>query len=79
LYGADDHIGLSLGPFGDGLQAVPFLPVVVELVLDNGEESFVEFEEGLYFGFMLGIQIFLPLDLLKAILNHALHLLVLTF
>lgn len=77
LYGTNDHIGLSFGSFGDGLEAVSFFSVVVELVLDYGEQSFVEFEEGLYLCFVLSIQIFLPFNFLQTVVNHSLHLLVL--
>lgn len=67
--GANDEVGLAFGPFGNGLEADPFLPVVVELVLDDAQQSFVELEEGFDLHLVLGVQLLLLLDVVEVVLD----------
>ena len=71
------QVRLPLRPFRNRLQADAFFSGIIEFVLDDSEQSLIEFEESLDLCLVLGIQLFLLLDLLHAMLNHPLYLSVL--
>lgn len=68
------QIRFPFRPLRYGLKADPLLPGIIKLILDDPKQSFIELEEGLYLGLMLGIQLFLLLDLLHAVINQFLYL-----
>lgn len=51
------------------MEADPFLSVVIELIFDDSKQSLIEFKEGLYLHFMLGVELFLLLDVVKVVLD----------
>lgn len=66
---ANYEVGLAFRSFRYCLKADPLLSVVIELVLDDSQQPLIEFEEGLYLHFMLGVELLLLLDVIQVVLD----------
>jgi len=68
------QIWLSLGPLANRLEADPLLPRIIKLIFDDAKQPLIKLEQSLDFCLVLGIELFLLLDLLHAVINHFFYL-----